>query len=64
VLGVALVVLSGVVLGPMPALAQAQPSSADVVVALLLAALAGFAGAAAGLTVADRLRPTGSRMPA
>jgi len=64
VLGVALVVVSGIVLAPMPALAHAQPSFADVVVALLLAALGGFAGTAAGLTVADRLRPTGRPAPA
>ncbi len=64
VLGVALVAVSGVVLAPMPALAHAQPSFADVVVALLLAALGGFAGAAAGLALADRLHPVGRQAPA
>jgi hypothetical protein len=56
-LGLVLVALSGVLLARVPALAHALPSPSDVVIALLLAALAGFAGAAAGVALADRLQP-------
>jgi hypothetical protein len=62
-LGLALVALSGVVLAPIPALAHALPSAVDTVIALLLAALAGFVGAAAGGALADRLQPDGRPAP-
>jgi hypothetical protein len=58
-LGVALVAVFGVMLAPVPAFAQALPSITDTVIALLLAAFAGFVGAAAGAALADRLRPVG-----
>lgn len=64
VLGLALVVVSGVMLAPIPALAHALPSVVDTVIALLLAALTGLAGAAAGVALADRLRPVGRTAPA
>jgi hypothetical protein len=64
VLGLALAVLSGVMLARVPALAHALPSLSDVVIALMLAALAGYVGAAAGLSLADRLRPAGRPAPA
>jgi hypothetical protein len=63
-LGVALVAIFGVLLAPVPAFAQALPSIMDTVIALLLAALAGFAGAVAGVALADRLRPVGRTAPA
>jgi hypothetical protein len=64
VLGVALVAVFGVLLSPVPSLAHALPSTVDTVIALLLAALAGFIGAAAGVAFADRLRPVGRTAPA
>jgi hypothetical protein len=63
-LGVALVAVFGVLLARVPALAHALPSTGDTVIALLLAALAGFVGAAVGAAFADRLRPLGRTAPA
>jgi hypothetical protein len=62
--GVALVAVFGVLLARVPALAHALPSTVDTVIALLLAALAGFVGAVVGAALADRLRPLGRRAPA
>ncbi|HEY7649674.1 MAG TPA: hypothetical protein VID04_11760 [Methylomirabilota bacterium] len=64
VLGVALVAVFGVALARVPSLAHALPSTVETVIALLLAALAGFLGAAAGAAFADRLRPVGRTAPA
>jgi hypothetical protein len=63
-LGLALAALSGGMMARLPALAHALPSLSDVVIALVLAALAGLAGGAAGVALADRLRPARSPAPA
>src|SRR5262245_27508876 len=64
VLGVALVAVFGALLARVPALAHALPSTAETIIALLLAALAGFVGTAVGAAFADRLRPLGRPAPA